>query len=68
VESIGQVGQRARRRDATGRARRDYHKDTATLAVRVPVNLADQVKRQAKADGMSVNAWLLALIERELAS
>ena len=57
---------RARRKDATGRAKKDYHKASVTIAVRVSEEIADQVRDRAESAGQSVNAWLLALIEREL--
>jgi len=57
---------RARRSDATGRTKKDYHKGTTTLSVRVPDELADKVRAQASAEGKSISAWLGKLLEREL--
>ena len=56
---------RKRRKDATGH-KKDYHTGTTTLAVRIPDDLANQVKKQANAEGISVNAWLATLIETAL--
>ena len=60
VEDLGAI--RKRRSDASGR-KKDYHIGTSTLAVRVPDDLADLVKATAEAEGLSVSAWLGALLE-----
>jgi len=67
VSGLGEVGQRARRSDATGR-KKDYHKDTEVIAVRLPSVVAEQLRRAAQGDGLSVNTWLAELIESELAA
>ena len=56
---------RKRRKDATGQ-KKDYHKGTQTLAVRLPDSLAAEVRARAKAEGLSVNAWLAEQIEAAL--
>lgn len=60
VEDLGAT--RKRRSDAGGR-KKDYHIGTSTLAARVPDPLADRVKATAEAEGLSVSAWLGALLE-----
>jgi len=64
VDQIGGTG-RKRRSDASGR-KKDYHKDTKTLAVRVPNEMADEVKARAEEMGLSVNAWLVEVIANAL--
>jgi predicted HicB family RNase H-like nuclease len=64
VEGLATIG-RKRRKDATGR-QRDYHKGTVILAVRVSEDLAERARARASADGLTVNAWLAALIEQAL--
>jgi hypothetical protein len=57
---------RKRRKDATGRKKKDYHLGTQALAVRLPDELAERVRARAQSEGLSVNAWLARLIEREM--
>lgn len=47
------------------RQKKDYHQ-SKMLGVRVPYDLADKVKEAAQGQGISINAWLLELIEREI--
>jgi len=55
---------RKRRRDALPPGTKpDYHKRDAVLSVRVDDALAEWVKGQAEAEGMSVNSWLRNLLE-----
>jgi len=54
---------RKRRRDAlTPGAKPDYHQG-ATLSVRVDDDLAEWVRDQAEAQGLTVNAYLRLLLE-----
>jgi len=45
-----------------GRRKADYHQ-TTTLSVRVDEDLAEWVRGQAEAQGVSVNSWLRNLLE-----
>ncbi|MCP4359900.1 MAG: hypothetical protein GY796_17980 [Chloroflexi bacterium] len=45
--------------------KRDRHKGSATVAARLPEELAAWVRSQAKGEGISVNAWLTKLIEEK---
>ncbi len=60
-----QAKPRKKRKDATGQ-KDDYHIGTTTLAVRLPVDQAAQVRELAAAAGQSVNAWLAELIAARL--
>jgi predicted HicB family RNase H-like nuclease len=64
VEGLATAG-RKRRKDAIGR-KQDYHKGSVILAVRLPEDVANQVRALAQAEEVTVNAWLAALIERTL--
>ncbi len=57
--------ERKKRKDATGQ-KKDYHKNSSMVATRLPNNIVAQVRAIAKADNISVSAWLGALILREL--
>ena len=52
------------RSDATGQ-QRDYHKATRTLTLRLGDDIVTWVRSQAAERGMSVNAWLGALVMAE---
>ena len=65
IPSLGDTSPRKRRSDATGRKQTDYHGSSVTLAVRVTEDLAAWVRDQAKSAGLSTNAWLKDLLERE---
>jgi hypothetical protein len=65
VDALGGTG-RARRADATGR-KKDYHHGTSVLTARVPEAVAEAAKAKADAAGLSLNAWLRALVEQSLA-
>jgi len=55
---------RKRRKDALPPGERpDYHGRGAVLSVRVDDDLAEWVRGQAAAEGMSVNSWLRNLLE-----
>jgi predicted DNA binding CopG/RHH family protein len=71
LESSENMGMRARRKDATGKrdyhiGKRDRHKASATVAVRLPSEQVEQMRAAADAHGLSVNAWLAVAIQREL--
>lgn len=36
---------------------------TATVTIRIPGNIKNQITQQAKTDGLSINSWLLAAIK-----
>lgn len=60
---------RKRRSDYKGTPSRkkDYHRGTTTLHVRVSDALADEIKRRVESgEADSVNAWLLQLITKKL--
>ena len=61
VRSVGKA--RRRRSDAKPGPKPDYHKSVA-LATRVPADLGDWVYAQAKAEGLSVSAWLRETLTR----
>ncbi len=52
---------RKKRKDATGQ-KPDYHKGTEMLGVRLPDDVTAEVRRRAADEGVSVNAWLKALV------
>ena len=56
-------GQSYAERLSKGRRKPDYHKRDAVLSVRVDDALAEWVKGQAEAQGLTVNAYLRLLLE-----
>lgn len=44
---------------------RCYRHGVATITLRLPDDLADAVRRHARADGQSMNAWMTTLVLRE---
>jgi len=48
----------------TGR-RKDYHK-AKIMSLRLDADLIERVRQQARAEGVSVNAWLTRLIRQAL--
>ena len=59
----GEKKLRKRRSDYKGGDLKDYHK-TKVLAARVNGEIATKVKAAAKAEGISVNAWMVRFIEK----
>jgi len=55
-------GQSYAERLSKGRRKADYHQST-TLSVRLDDDLAEWVRGEAAAEGMSVNSWLRNLLE-----
>ena len=43
--------------------KKDRHKGSVTLSIRVSDELAAWVQQQAKAEGISANAWMARLLE-----
>lgn len=65
VENLIDKKPRKRRSDAVGR-KSDYHRDTGVLTVRLPAAQVEQCKSRAAAKGLSVSAWLAALVQADL--
>jgi hypothetical protein len=73
VESLENLGTKTRRKDSRGkrdyhRSKKDRHKTTSTVAVRLPFEQVEQMRTAAEAHGLSLSAWLAAVIQHELAS
>ncbi len=61
---LGAKPPRKKRSDATGQ-RGDYHKGSRTATVRLPSEVIEWMRQQAEARGLTVNAWLGALVMAE---
>lgn len=66
VDTLGGTG-RKRRSDFKGGDKKDYHQNTTTLTLRLPVSAIQAMRASAEKEEMTVNAWLgpflLTLVE-----
>lgn len=57
---------RKRRKDYIGEKKKDYHKNSTMLGVRLSTEVAQLVRAYAAAESQSVNTWLANLIHKEI--
>ena len=67
VDDLSSTG-RKKRKDYLGvpSKKKDYHHTSLMLGVRVPEEIARQIRQRAADSQQSINAWLLSLIVAEL--